>query len=237
MWSRILLVAASCVIGALGLMAAENGPETDSSVALPKEYGGKYLLAASTLSPDKKIGVIYPKTELCEEGSEKECKDFLVQLEPFKILATLETESPHFQNKNHGGIHAEWTSDSFAMLLTLESKWGPGDIFLFEFKDGQLARSTNLLRKIHGLLEPDYRKAMRARSNEELGFVFEGGDEPVVQLKGSTVKIHAAATTDPKHIPGVKAWDGQVEAVWDIPTAKFTSQKVKRLFAGVRKDE
>src|SRR5687767_10622418 len=237
MWFRILIVAASCMSGALGLMAAADDSETDSSAGLPKEYGGKYLLAASTLSPDKKIGVIYPKRELCEEGSEKECKDFLVQLEPFKILATLETESPHFQNKNHGGIHAEWTSDNSAMLLTLESKWGPGDIFLFEFKDGQLARSTNLLRKIHGLLEPDYRKAMSARFNDEFGFVFQGGDEPIVELKGSTVQINAAATTDPKHIPGVKAWDGRVEAVWDIPLAKFTSQKVERLFAGIRKDE
>jgi hypothetical protein len=237
MWSRILVVFASCMIGPLGLIAAEDDSETDSSAALPKEYAGKYVLAANTLSPDKTIGVIYPKSDLCEEGSEAECKDFVVQLEPFKILATLETKSPHFQNRNHGGIHADWTSDKSAMLVTLESKWGPGDIFLYEFKDGQMARSTNLLRKIQGLLEPDYRKAMSARYNDEFGFVFEGGDEPVVELKGSTVKINATATSDPKHIPGVKAWDGQVEAVWDIPMAKFTSQKVKRLFAGVRKDE
>jgi hypothetical protein len=236
MWSRILIVAVAGMIGPLGLIAAEGDSETDSSAALPKDYAGKYLLAANTLSPDKKVGVIYPKADLCEDGSEKECKDFLVQLEPFKILATLETKSPHFQNRNHGGIHADWASDKSAMLVTLESKWGPGEIFLFEFKDGQMARSTNLLRKIQDLLEPDYRKAMSARSNDEFGFVFQGGDEPIVELKGSTVQINASATTDPKHIPGVKAWDGRVEAVWDIPLAKFTSQKVERLFAGIRKD-
>src|SRR5687767_12351889 len=122
MWSRLLIVAAFCVIGTLGLIAAEDDAETDSSAGLPQEYAGKYLLATSTLSPDKKIGVMYPKAELCQEGSEKDCKDFLVQLEPFKILATLETKSPHFQNRNHGGIHADWTSDKSAMLVTLESK-------------------------------------------------------------------------------------------------------------------
>jgi hypothetical protein len=95
-----------------------------------------------------------------------------------------------------------------------------------------MARSTNLLRKIQGLLEPDYRKAMRARSNDESVLCSKAETSRWSELKGSTVKINAAATSDPKHIPGVNAWDGQVEAAWDIPRAKFTSQKVKHLFRG-----
>lgn len=59
----------------------------------------------------------------------------------------------------------------------------------------------------------------------------------MVEFKGSTVQINATATTDPKGIPGEKVWDGKVEAVWDIPQAKFSSQKVRRLFAGVRKGD
>jgi hypothetical protein len=43
------------------------------------------------------------------------------------------------------------------------------------------------------------------------------------------------ATTDPKETPGRKEWDGTAEATWDIPKAEFTSQKVTRKFAGVRK--
>jgi hypothetical protein len=59
----------------------------------------------------------------------------------------------------------------------------------------------------------------------------------MIEFKGSTLQIRATATTDPKRSPGEKAWDGEVDAIWDIPAAKFTSQKVQRLFAGVRKDE
>jgi hypothetical protein len=233
----IFIAVGFCVIWPLALAAAENDPETASSAALPEEYSGNYLLAGNMLSPDKNIGVIYPKSELCAKESDKRCKDFLVQLRPFKILATLDTKFPHFQNKNHGGISGDWSKDGMAALITLESKWGPGDIFLYEFKDGQLARSTNLLQKIHRLLEPDFRKATGARYNDEFDFILESEEKPMVEFKGATVQVHATATTDPKEIPGTKAWDAKVDAVWDITGAKFTSQKVQRLFAGVRKGE
>jgi hypothetical protein len=232
----ILIVAAFGVILPFAV-GAENDSENDSSSGLPKEYAGKYLVAGNTLSADKKIGVIYPKVELCADESNKSCRDFLVRLEPFEILGTLETKFPYFQNENHGGISGEWSKDGSAALITLESKWGPGDIFLFEFRDGKLARSTNLLRKIHDLLAPDFRKAMSVRYNDNFDFIFETEEGAMVEFKDSTVQIHATATTDPKEIPGQKAWDGKVDAVWDIPGAKFTSQKVQRLFAGVRKEE
>lgn len=237
MWQRIFIGTAFCAIWPFAIVGAEEDSENNSSIVLPKEYAGKYLLAENTLSPDKTIGVIYSKTDLCAEEEDKDCKDYLVQLKPFKILESLDTKWPHFQSKNHGGISGEWSKDGAAALVTLDSKWGPGDIFLYEFKDGQLARSTNLLRKIHDLLEPDFRKAKSGRYNDYFDFIFESEEKPMIEFKGSTVQIHATATTDPKQISGEKAWDGEVEAVWDIPRAKFTSQKVKRLFAGVRKEE
>ncbi|MEY2563721.1 MAG: hypothetical protein QOH88_1914 [Verrucomicrobiota bacterium] len=237
MSKSILIAAAFCVICPLSLVAAEDDAENDSSAVLPKNYAGKYILATNTLSPDKTIGVIYPKANVCEDESNKSCKDFVVQVKPFKILGTLVTKSPYFRNRNHGAISGEWSKDGAAALITLESKWGPGDIFLVEFKGGQLTRATNLLGKIHDLLAPDYRKAMNVRSKEEVDFLFESEDSPMVEFKGSTIEVHAKATTDPKHIPGEKAWEGKLDAIWDIPAAKFTSQKVQRLFAGVRKDE
>ena len=237
MWFPILIVA-SCLIAPLGLVAAEDNARQDSSAALPKEYAGKYLLAANTLSPDKTIGVIYPKSGICDKGTEKDCKNFLVRLKPFKVLATLKTEWPHFQDKNHGGITAAWADNNSAVVVTLESKWGPGDIFLYELKAGELTRSTELIPKIRALFEPDFRKAMGGRSKDRFDFILESNvDKPTVQLKGTTVRINVDATTNPKRPPGEKAWDGRVAAVWDIPGAKFSSQKVERLFAGIRKDE
>ena len=130
-------------------------PETDSSADLPEAYGNNYLVAASTLSPDKRLAVIYPKRDPEEFPKGK---DYIVSLQPFAVLGSLDTKWPYFYHENHAGISAEWSSDSSIALVTIDSKWGPGDIFLLEFADGKLKRATNLLAKIHALLLPDYRK-------------------------------------------------------------------------------
>lgn len=83
-------------------------------------------------------------------------------------------------------------------------------------------QSTNLLKKAHDLLEPDFKKA-------RVGPVCEFADSTHVRIRGT-------ATTEPKGISGEKAWDGSAEVIWDIPNAKFSSQKVTRKFAGVRKE-
>jgi hypothetical protein len=218
--------------------------EKDSSAGLPKEYVSKYLIASSTLSPDKNMAVIYPK-----DSEDEKAKDYLVTLKPFKILTPLATDYPYFANESHGSISAEWSKDNSVALVTLESKWGPGDVFLYEIHDGKVSRATDLLKKISDLLRPDYEQAKPEPYNDNFPFIFDddmlsGGEadssQPVKQcaLDGAQqVKVKAAATTDPKQIGGIKAWDAKFEGVWDIPQAKFTSEKVTRVFAGVRKDD
>jgi hypothetical protein len=39
------------------------------------------------------------------------------------------------------------SDDSAVALVTLEARFGPWDIFLFELRDGKVVRSTNLLNK------------------------------------------------------------------------------------------
>jgi hypothetical protein len=129
--------------------------------------------------------------------------------------------------------------DGSAVLVTIDSRWGPGDIFLCEIHDGKLSRSTNLLKKVHDLLVPDFKKARVGPYNDNFDFVFEteDNDHPMCEFADPThVRIQATATTEPKGTAGNKAWDGSVEAIWDIPNAKFASQKVTRKFAGVRKE-
>ncbi len=122
--------------------------------------------------------------------------------------------------------------------MTLDSKWGPEDVFLYEIHDGKVSRSTSLYPKVYDLFLPDYKAAKVGPFNEEFAFLVESPEEGAFCEFGDsdTVRINAKATTDPKEIPGRKAWDATVEAVWDIPQARFTSQKVKRTFAGIRKE-
>jgi len=190
----------------------EAEPETDSSADLPQKYAKNYLIARSTISPDKKFAVIYPTDDYYQSADK--AKDYLITLQPFSILGALQAEEPYFQHQSHGGISAEWSDDSSVALITLDGKWGPRDVFLVEFHNGKPSRMTNVLRKARDLLPPNYRKA-----------VFE---DTTFQLDGaSRVAIDANVNTSPNDLGlSPDTWRGHVEATWDVKQARFTSREV-----------
>jgi len=245
MWQRTLTYAFACAIWPFLVAGAAEDPVNDPSALLPKEFSGNYLIARNTISPNKKFAVAYAKFDVCvgqaDEDLKNHCKNYLVALKPFRILCELATRWPHFEHKNHGGMGAMWSEDSSIALVILENRWGLSDVFLYELHDGGLSRSTNLLGKIHQLLEPDFRKSRADRYSAYQDFVFgramrgDGNELPPFQLEGSSrIRIDVMATTDPKNRPFVRVWEGRFEGVWDISQGKFTSQKIKRLLAGER---
>lgn len=230
----IILACSAILCSSSARATEEDSTKPDSSAGLSGKYAKDYLVAAGTLSPDKKFAIIYPTLDASEN---KDAGDYLVSLHPFAVISKLDTKWPYFQNQSNAGLSAEWSKDGSVALVTLGSKWGPGEVFLFEFRDHKLARTTNLLAKMNELLLPDYRKAKAERYNEYSDFVFETEDKPIYKLEGSSrVSINAQATTDPKGASQGRIWKARLSATWDIAQAKFTSQTVKRLFAGVRKE-
>ena len=231
-----LIAIVACAIGCrFAVFAADQEPETageDSSAGLPEQYAKDYLIAGSTIFPDKKFAVIYPTLE-AEEAADNAnnpegIKDHIVALQPFTVLGELQTKYPYFQNQNHGGISAEWSDESSVALITVDGKWGPHDVFLLEFRDDKLARTTNVLAKAHDLLLPDYRKSKAEPYNDNFDFIFDGEEGPVFKLDGGNrVIIDGDATTDPKGISEHR-WSAQLKAVWDVSQGKFTSQKITR---------
>ena len=197
----------------------EAESETDSSAGLPEKYAKNYLIGRSTISPNKKFAVIYPTDDYYQSADN--AKDYLVTLQPFGILGALQTEEPYFQHQSHGGISAEWSDDSSVALITLDGKWGPRDVFLVEFHNGKPGRMTNIVRKAHDLLPPNSRKAI---------FV----EDTTFQLDGtSRVVIDANVQTSPNDLGlSADAWNGHVEATWDVKQAKFTSKEVSGRMRG-----
>ena len=211
-----------------GSVSAAEESGKDSAEGLPPEYAKNYLVARSTMSPGGKFAVMYPTLEFSES---KEAKDFLVALEPFSVLAPLPAEAPYFQNKNHGGITAQWSEDDTVALIKLERKWGPGDVFVVEMAGGKVKRTTNVLQKLTQLLLPKFRaarpkkKAYNDNYNDQ--FIFEPGDdyEPCTLGGNKTVQFNLSATNDPKGISD-NPWRVRVKAQWDIAQAKFVSLKI-----------
>jgi tetratricopeptide (TPR) repeat protein len=232
-WVFMFVTVVLCMIsGGLSVLAIDKEPEAageDSSAGLPEQYAKNYLVARSTVSPDKKFAVIYPTLE-AEEAADSakgtEIKDYLVTLQPFAVLQALDTKRPYFQHESHGGLSAEWSDNSSVGLITLEAKWGPGDVLLVEFRDGKLSRMTNILRKARDLLLPNYRKAKADRYNDDYEFVFM--EDASFELDNtSRVVIDASADTSPNDLGlSDRAWRGHVAAIWDVAQAKFVSTKV-----------
>jgi len=232
------VIIAFAMTSILSVLTANEEPEAageDSSAGLPEQYAKDYLVAGSTVSPDKKFGVIYPTLE-AEEAAENAdhpegIKDNLVALQPFTVLGELQTKYPYFQHQSNGGLSAEWANDSSVALVTLDGKWGPHDVLLLEFHDGKLARTTNVLAKAHDLLLADYRNSKAEPYNDIFDFIFDGEDGPVFKLDGASyVVIDGDAVTDPKGISR-RSWRAHLKASWNIATAKFTEQKITRTTA------
>ena len=234
-FAAIVACVVSCGFSILAADEELGAAGEDSSTGLPEGYAKDYLIAASTISPGKKFAVIYP-TLVAEEAAESAnhpegIKNYVVALQPFNVLGELQTKYPYFQNENHGGIGADWSDDSSVALITLDGKWGPHDVFLLEFRDGKLARTTNVLAKAHDLLLPDYRKSKAEPYNDIFDFIFDGEDGPVFKLDGANrVIIDGAAKTDPKGI-SQRRWSAHLKAIWDVAQGKFTSQKITRTTA------
>jgi hypothetical protein len=223
--ARFIAIVVCWISVSAALLAAEQSSEEgeDSSAGLPDQYAKNYLVAASTISPDKKFAVIYP-TEDPEEVPHG--GNYLVSLQPFAVLGKLDTKWPYFKNESHGGLSADWSGDSSMALVTLDGKWGPHDVFLLELRDDKLARTTNILAMAHDLLLPSYRKSKAEPYNDNFDFIFDGEEGPVFKLDGTNrVVIDGDAVTDPKGLSR-RSWRAHLKAVWNIPEAKFTSKKV-----------
>jgi hypothetical protein len=206
-----------------GVWAAEESEE-DSATGLPSAYAKNYLVARSTMSPDKKFAVIYPTLDFSES---KDAKDMLVALKPFSVLAKLPAADLYFQHRSHGGISAQWAKDSSVALIILDSKWGPGDVFVVELADGKVKRVTNLEQKLRQLVSPIYKSAKKKPEsyNDSYDFIFEQGDnDPCTLERDKVIKVDLLATNDPKG-DSDRPWTVTVKAEWDIAAAKFTSKK------------
>jgi hypothetical protein len=235
----IFVAIVACMVGCgFSILAVDEETETqgeDSSAGLPEQYAKDYLFAGSTVSPDKKFAVIYPTLE-AEEAAENAnhpegVKNYVVALQPFTVLGELQTKYAYFQNESHGGIGADWSDDNSVALITLDGKWGPHDVFLLEFRDDKLARTTNILAKAHDLLLPGYRKSKAEPYNDNFDFIFDDEDGAVFKLDGANrVVIDGEATTDPKGLSDHR-WSAQLKAVWGVSQGKFTSQKITRTTA------
>jgi hypothetical protein len=223
----LLAIASSFAPSGFLWSAAEPDPndyQKDSPAGLPPEYAKNYMVMKSSVSRDEKFALIYPTREFSES---KEAKNFLVALNPFRVLATLPADEPYFDGKSNSSLGAEWSSDGSMALITLDAKWGPSDVWLVELADDKVKRMTNLLEKTRELLRPKFRAAKPKPYNDVYEFIFLEEEGGACQFEeGRLVRVYTKVTNDPKGLTK-RPWRVLVDAKWDIAQAKFVSQKIR----------
>src|SRR5438477_8332121 len=104
----IIFVCLTIVCSSRARAEEQDSRTSDSSAGLSGKYAKDYLVAARTLSPDKKFAIIYPTLDASER---KDAGDYLVSLKPFAVITKLDTKWPYFQNRSNSGLSAEWSKD------------------------------------------------------------------------------------------------------------------------------
>jgi hypothetical protein len=108
----------------------------------PDRYREDYLIAPS-ISPNKKLALIYPK-EGDEFGTQDEPEtgdNYLVALNPFRILGPLPVG--YFENINYKLLSVNWAKDSSAAVIVNGGRWSPRCVIAFEVNRGKSCTSAS----------------------------------------------------------------------------------------------
>jgi hypothetical protein len=190
----------------------------------PAEYREDYLLAPSSISPNKELALIYPKEgdEFPTQPERRTADNYLVALDPFRILGSLPIA--YFENINYKGLSVNWAKDSSAAVIVNQGKWSPRCVIAFEVKDGHIVHQRELSQAVSDFLHVDYDKC-------------QPEDFMEIALSGSwklndknQVLVKCVSDSNGKGILGKKSWRARFEGIWSVVAEKWLQKKVTPVF-------
>jgi len=231
---RVVLVVISALASislqpktGIGAQDSEHSDFTGEGQELPAdapaEYREDYLMAPS-ISPNKKLALIYPKEgDEFPTGQESGTADnYLVALDPFRILGALPVA--YFENINHKGLSVNWAKDSSAAVIVNQGKWSPRCVIAFEVKEGQIAHQRELSQAVSDFLQVDYNNCAP-------------DDFMEIALSGSwklnpknQVIVKCVSDSNGKGISGKKSWRARFEGLWSVAKEKWLQKRVTPVF-------
>jgi hypothetical protein len=212
----LVSIAVCFNIGFTRLSLGQDSGE-DVSTGLPSQYAKNYLIAASTLSLDKKFAVIYPRED---EETFPKGKNYVVSLRPFAIVGLVSPELLYFQHESNAEIAATWSNDNSVAVVSRDARWGPSEVILLELGGGKVTRATDFVPKLAKLLRPAYRKSRPDAPPWELTFV-----DVTATIEGArqiTIDAEAHSSVGYTEHP---VWVGHLKATWNIGQTRFISEK------------
>jgi len=93
----------------------------------------------SSISPDKKLGVIVPDIDHVKDG---ERQNKLIELATGKVVAVIEADTV-FAHQNHATIAPKWTQDG-TLIWYVDGKWGSFALVVLHLENGVVKWQTDV---------------------------------------------------------------------------------------------
>jgi hypothetical protein len=212
------------IFAALGATSLTLKADTNSYLPAPYQA---YQVDTSSLAPDGHLAVIVPKELLALPDTPL---NFLVALDPFRVLCQLPTDANFSDSDRRGGLVVNWAKNNSAAVMFVAAKWGPGKVYVVSLPKERPPEITDLDAEIRKLLQPSYVRAQVAPFNDSFDYIFDselGGGFSCSINEENQVVIDGVATTDPKNVPRSLHWTAHFNGLWDIAGHKFVSQQIQ----------
>jgi hypothetical protein len=117
--------------------------EQEAELITGKQFPDGFGVERSSLSPDKRYGVLAPDSDHYDETKHQ---NKLVEVNTGRTLAVINAETGRAGFINHGGIEpSRWSADGSLLLWEVAGKWSPRALVLLKIEDGRVKWQRNLL--------------------------------------------------------------------------------------------
>jgi hypothetical protein len=120
--------------------------EQEAELITGKQFPDGFGVERSSLSPDKRYGVLAPDSDHYDEAKHQ---NKLVEVETGRTIALVDAETGRAGFMNHGGIEpSRWAADGSLLLWEVAGKWSPRALVLLKIEDGKVKWQRDLLNAI-----------------------------------------------------------------------------------------
>lgn len=196
-YNRQVIVGFVSICWSLACLSLSSwAQEEEGEPITGKQFPDGFGVERSSLSPDKRYGVLVPAD--FDHYDETKAQNKLVEVETGRTLALINAETGKAGFMNHGGIQpSRWSSDGSFLLWEVAGKWSPRALVLIKIENGKVKWQQNLLKMAQ--------KAILARTRKFLPKNFAAFTAIDVQVVGKDdaplslpLTIHATYDSNPK---------------------------------------
>jgi hypothetical protein len=224
---KLLSICCSLTCLSLSSFAQE---EQENELITGKQFPDGFGVERSSLSPDKRYGVLVPADFDHYDDSKPQNK--LVEVETGRTLALIDAQTGKAGFMNNGGIQpSRWSADGSFLLWEVAGKWSPSALVLLKIEDGKVKWQRDLLKMVQEEILARTRKAsptkyaaIKKRNSELDQDTYPDGFTVDVQITGKEgapltfpLNLKASLESDPKAMesPRKNQLSSEIKAVLD----------------------